>query len=117
RGAPSRRMTSSIESEPERIARAPGKAVVLGEYAVLAGAPALVLAVDRCCTASLRSVAGGISSIETRFPTSIAKDAPVGSDTGVALVDLVRTALGGERSAWRASLDSTGFYVGTRKLG
>jgi phosphomevalonate kinase len=31
-------------------ARAPGKVVVLGEYAVLDGAPALVLAVDRYCT-------------------------------------------------------------------
>ena len=34
-------------------ATAPGKLVVLGEYAVLAGAPALVLAVDRRCRVDL----------------------------------------------------------------
>ena len=36
------------------VARAPGKLVVLGEYAVLDGAPALVIAVDRYCTANIQ---------------------------------------------------------------
>ena len=35
------------------VARAPGKLVALGEYAVLEGAPAIVLAVDRYCEATL----------------------------------------------------------------
>ena len=34
-------------------ARAPGKVVALGEYAVLEGAPALVLAVDRYAAATI----------------------------------------------------------------
>lgn len=39
-------------------ASAPGKLVLLGEYAVLEGAPALVLAVDRRATATLATIAG-----------------------------------------------------------
>lgn len=110
-------MTPTSAAEPERIARAPGKAVVLGEYAVLAGAPALVLAVDRYARASIRSCSGGTSSLETRFPERRRVEAQTGSETGVELVDLVRRALGGERSAWRASLDSADFYLAGRKLG
>ena len=110
-------MTAAVELGPEHVARAPGKAVVLGEYAVLEGAPALVLAVDRYCTASIRSVPGETSSIETRFPDPMRSAAPIGRDTGVALVDLVRRVLGGERAAWRASLDSSDFYVAGSKLG
>ncbi len=34
-------------------AEAPGKLVILGEYAVLTGAPALVLAIDRYCRAEI----------------------------------------------------------------
>src|SRR5690606_10516042 len=117
RDAPDRRMTESRSAGPKRIARAPGKAVVLGEYAVLAGAPALVLAVDRYARASIRSRSGGTSGLETRLPERRRIEAPIGADTGVELVDLVRRALGGERSAWRASLDSSEFYLAGRKLG
>ena len=35
------------------VASAPGKAVVSGEYAVLAGAPALIAALDRRVTCTL----------------------------------------------------------------
>jgi len=110
-------MTRPAEAGIAYTARAPGKAVVLGEYAVLVGAPALVLAVDRRCTASIRSQPGDTSRLETRFPERAVVDAPLGGDTGIALVDLVRAACGGERSAWRASLDSSAFYLGPRKLG
>ena len=110
-------MTAAVDIMPEHVARAPGKAVVLGEYAVLQGAPALVLAVDRYCTASIRSVHGATSSIETRFPDPVRRTVPTGDDTGIALVDLVRRALGGERSAWHALLDSSEFFLAGRKLG
>ena len=36
------------------VASAPGKLVILGEYAVLANAPALVMAVNRRCRAEIR---------------------------------------------------------------
>ena len=39
------------------VARAPGKLVLLGEYVVLEGAPALVAAVDRCAIVTLRPAA------------------------------------------------------------
>jgi len=110
-------MSRTPAVEREYVARAPGKAVVLGEYAVLAGAPALVLAVDRYCTASIRAASAPMSSIETRFPEPRRAEAPLGADTGIELVDLVRRGLGGERSAWAASLDSSDFYAAGRKLG
>jgi phosphomevalonate kinase len=43
---------------------APGKLVLAGEYAVLAGAPALVLAMDRRARVSLAPAAGGSSTVE-----------------------------------------------------
>lgn len=97
--------------------RAPGKAVVLGEYAVLDGAPALVIAVDRRATVTIEPGAAGFNHVETRSPESRLFDAEPGSDTGVPLVDLVRRELGGDRTPWRATLDSTAFFAGSRKLG
>ncbi len=45
-------------------ASAPGKAVLVGEYAVLHGAPALVLAVDRRVRVTIRSCGSGRSRLE-----------------------------------------------------
>lgn len=44
-------------------ASAPGKVVILGEYAVLAGAPALVAAIDRRVRVTLRAAAAGVCTI------------------------------------------------------
>ena len=98
-------------------ARAPGKAVVVGEYAVLDGAPALVLAVDRRATVTIAPSETGRNLVETRSPEVSVLHAEPGGDTGVPLVDLVRRELGGERVPWRATLDSTAFFAGERKLG
>lgn len=46
------------------VATAPGKVVLLGEYAVLEGAPALVQAVDRRCRVTLRECASDQCRIE-----------------------------------------------------
>lgn len=97
--------------------RAPGKAVVLGEYAVLYGAPALVLAVDRYATATIEAGRSEGNVVETYAPESRRIDAPAGRETGVPLVDLVIGVEGGGRSPWRATLDSRDFFVGGRKLG
>ena len=110
-------MNEPPPAQVQHSVRAPGKAVVLGEYAVLHGAPALVLAVDRYCRASIGAQPGDRAQIETRFPEPRQADAPLGAETGVALVDLVRSALGGEHSAWRASLDTSDFFLAGRKLG
>ncbi len=73
------------------IASAPGKVVLLGEYAVLAGAPALVMAVDRRASVELvesdgpysRVTAPGYSTRELRFRSAGAALQWVGlGDTG-----------------------------------
>jgi phosphomevalonate kinase len=56
------------------VASAPGKLVLLGEYAVLEGAPALVLAVDRRASATIES--GKSLNIPTNRHPGIAKRYP-----------------------------------------
>ena len=51
------------------IYRAPGKIVLWGEYAVLAGAPAAVAAVDRYARVEIRSAADSWSFVSTGFLT------------------------------------------------
>lgn len=45
-------------------ASAPGKLILMGEYAVLEQAPCLVVAVDRSCHANIKPVDGNVSRIE-----------------------------------------------------
>ncbi len=99
-------------------ATVPGKLVVLGEYAVLAGAPALVLAVDRRCQADLGPSEDERCQLCIRAPELRETSFPVGATSGVALVDLVTSALeAGGPLAWRAGIDSSGFFDGETKLG
>jgi phosphomevalonate kinase len=100
-------------------ARAPGKLAVLGEYAVLDGAPALVLAVDRYCRARIGPSGDGRCRLETRFPEPKRIDVEPGRETGVALVDIVAAGLSGTLppSPWDGVLDSRELFDGGRKLG
>src|SRR5262245_32806891 len=87
------------------IARAPGKLILTGEYAVLDGAPALVIAVDR------RAIAR-----QTRPPP------PRGSSPFLVAVAAEIAARRGEGDpaaarAMRVAVDSSAFYDGTTKLG
>ena len=101
------------------VARAPGKLVVLGEYAVLDGAPALVLAVDRYCHASIRPSEDSACRLETRAPRPRRIRRKPGEPTGVALVDLVcrETPELHKLAPWRAVLDSTELFGTQGKLG
>lgn len=101
---------------PSFCASAPGKLVILGEYAVLDGAPALVMAVNRRARAEIAAVAGTVSRIETRAAQSAVHELAPGRPSGVALVDAV-TARGEPRAAWQAVLDTTELYAGPEKLG
>jgi phosphomevalonate kinase len=100
-------------------ARAPGKQAVLGEYAVLHGATALVLAVDRHCVAEIVPSEDAECRIETRGtapPKTLVRDH---ERSGVPLVDLVLEAWPAPAGApaWHARLDSSAFHLEGIKLG
>jgi phosphomevalonate kinase len=97
------------------VARAPGKLVALGEYAVLDGAPALVLAVDRYCDAAIGPSGDDRCRLVTRMPNPHTHVFGVGAAAGVALVDLVSRDQAAP--AWNGVLDSQAFFSGAVKLG
>ncbi len=105
---------------------APGKAVIWGEYAVLAGAPALVMAVDRYahCAVSvegstwhIRSM-GFESEVELDVDTLTRLD-PASTQGAAAVVRSALAALGDPPlpAGARVTTDTTAFYEGDRKLG
>ncbi len=97
-------------------ASAPGKLVILGEYAVLDGAPALAMAVNRRCRAELASVREGPCRLQTRMPAPEAHRFEPGRASGVALVDLV-TAGGEAPTPWHGVLDTSALFASGIKLG
>src|SRR3954469_20493961 len=85
------------------IATAPGKLIVTGEYAVLDGAPAIVVAVDRRAIARRNATPRGSSP----FLVSVAEEiAARRGETDPAA-----------RAALEVSVDSTAFYNRATKLG
>jgi len=111
-------------------ASAPGKLLVLGEYAVLRGAPAIVMAVDRRAHVSLRPNQDNIwrltapqlklqnfvldkngqALLET--PNNVRQHLKLFS----AVVDCVRAALG-ELAAYDVAIDTAEFFHDGQKLG
>src|SRR3954465_8219320 len=85
------------------IASAPGKLILTGEYAVLDGAPALVIAVNRRVLAARRRAPRGSSPFL------------------VAVADEIARRHGADHPATRAAMeitvDSSAFYLGDQKLG
>jgi phosphomevalonate kinase len=84
------------------IATAPGKLILTGEYAVLDGAPALVIAVDRRVVAR-RDAARGSSPFLLAVARELAQR--YGADSP------------GARAALEIAVDSSAFYDGEQKLG
>jgi phosphomevalonate kinase len=97
------------------VARAPGKLVALGEYAVLDGAPAVVLALDRYAEVTLDRSPDGVCSLTTRSSEVVERRFGAGEPSGAALVDLVAAAA--PQLTWAATIDSRAFFAGTAKLG
>jgi phosphomevalonate kinase len=97
-------------------AHAPGKLVALGEYAVLDGAPAVVLAVDRRTAVTLVPSPDGACRLETRAPDPAEVRFAPGAKSGAGLVDLV-TALAEPPLAWHGTVDSSALFAGGAKLG
>lgn len=94
-------------------ASAPGKLVVLGEYAVLTGAEALVMAVNRRCQVEIRSVGAAQSRLLTRTPDAQEYTFAPAEPSGLALVDTVRFGLAGQPLSrpFDAVLDSSAFFA------
>ena len=97
------------------VARAPGKLVALGEYAVLDGAPAVVLALDRYAEVTLGESADGASHLTTLSSEVVERRFAAGEPSGAALVDLVAAAAPSLK--WTATIDSRAFFAGSAKLG
>ncbi len=97
------------------VARAPGKLVALGEYAVLDGAPAVVLALDRYVEAEIAPSRDGGCFLETRADRTVEQRFAAGESSGSALVDLVTAAA--PAFAYHATIDSRTLYSGAAKLG
>jgi phosphomevalonate kinase len=97
-------------------ARAPGKLVALGEYAVLEGAPALVLAIDRYAVATLEPSPDAECHLRTRMAEQGDRSFSVSASSGVSLVDTVIASAPAARP-WNGVLDSSAFFVGDTKLG
>lgn len=86
-------------------ASAPGKIVLAGEYAVLWGAPAVCMAIDRRATATLRTSTDGACHVT----------AP--GFAGAERFRLVDAVTGGRRPAFDIELDTRPFMVRGRKTG
>jgi phosphomevalonate kinase len=98
-------------------ARAPGKLVVLGEYAVLEGGEAIVMAVDRHCRARIERSAGVDCRIASYAPSLDTRAFARLGPSGLALVDIVTEDGRAELPAWSAEIDSRAFFSGANKLG
>lgn len=109
-------------------ATAPGKLLLLGEYAVLDGAPALVMAVDRRARVSLETAAD--FSVDAphmnREPTAFQLDSqgrprwqsPESAERFRLLDHVLRQRTGKDRPApFRAVLDTSEFFHEENKLG
>jgi phosphomevalonate kinase len=104
-------------------ASAPGKLVLTGEYAVLEGAPALVMAIDRRARVALRDAdAGygfdapelGISGARCRFDRAGRlqwADGAEGRRLGLVTAALEAVAVAGIPAPFRAELDTHGFFA------
>ena len=117
------------------VATAPGKLVITGEYAVLEGAPALVLAIDRLARVELDDAGDhvyeitapglGIQAARGQLDTAGRMSWPTLGTTVAGQLALVSAVLetlatAGSPPTFRASLDTVAFYAtadGHAKLG
>jgi len=100
-------------------ASAPGKLVLLGEYAVLDGAPALVQACPPRCRAEIGPSSTSRCRLVSSMQATEAREFSPGEPSGSPLVDAVLAELAPRLpwAAWEARIDSSGFYRGEAKLG
>jgi len=100
-------------------ASAPGKVVLLGEYAVLDGSTALVMACRQRCRAQIGPSPDDRCHLTTLMPDPVATSFAPGTQSGSALIDRVLLDLGPTLPwpAWSGTVDSAEFFAGGLKLG
>jgi phosphomevalonate kinase len=99
-------------------ASAPGKLVILGEYAVLSGASAMAMAIDRRCRAVIDTTVRGRCELTIRAGRSARKKFARGSASGAEIVDRVVEAWPDAHPRdWRGAVDSRPLYAGDAKFG
>ncbi len=100
-------------------ASAPGKLVLLGEYAVLDGAPALVQACPPRCIAAIGEASTARCRLVTIMQSTATHEFAAGGPTGSLLADAVLADLAPRLpwTNWDARIDSSGFFRGAAKLG
>jgi phosphomevalonate kinase len=98
------------------VARAPGKLVALGEYAVLDGAPAVVLALDRYVEAVIGPSEDGSCRLTVRASDVVERRFAPATPSGTPLVDLVTSTVAAPL-AWSTTIDSQALFAGSAKLG
>ena len=100
-------------------ASAPGKMVLLGEYVVLDGADALVIAINRRCRAELAMRRDGQCHLTTHMPDRSTRAFAAGQSSGSPLVDEIRRTpeLAAPDCGWDADIDSAEFFQDGQKLG
>ncbi|MEO0615878.1 MAG: hypothetical protein AAFY69_07050 [Pseudomonadota bacterium] len=112
-----------MSAAPTRRVRVPGKLMLCGEYAVLAGAPAIVTCVDRYVVVDARSAADeaapvtllGFDGATHHYRMTAGAPEWDGSSPATALVDFVLRAVQPPTTA--LAVDSSAFYDQGRKLG
>ena len=92
--------------------------MLLGEYVVLDGAPALVMAIDRRATVSIHPKESSPCQAEVLMDGETQYVFQCDEDSGIPILDAVRGQLGSVGTAWRAQIDSRSFFSeGGEKLG
>ena len=104
----------------EASASAPGKIVLWGEYAVLHGAPAAVMAVDRLATCQIRTADDGVWRMQSRGFESQAEANDLTTLLQQPGTEVLRAAIEADFEApapLHITCDSSSFYEQDRKLG
>ena len=100
------------------LARAPGKLVLIGEYAVLDGCPAIVMAVDRQVEATLQHSTDAAGCLRIVTADTIEYPVKKAAATGAGLVDAVISAAPAlDWDSWSGELNSSAFFLKSTKLG
>jgi len=98
------------------VSRAPGKLVVLGEYAVLNGAPAMVLAVNRYCYAEINPSKDDYCRLIVRTTQDQTVKFEQGMPSGFEIVDTILRFFPGPRT-YSAELDTSELFKDGIKIG